>query len=158
MKILSNREYERLENSKKEVTEVKKAHKKELAVLNKQITDLEAENKVLNQLQNDAVEVRVNSLENEEERKVLKQKELNLDKRTKALEKKETAEYKSGYQDGVADGLRKGYDLTASDRQNMASIAALAAASHSDGATKLIAEQIVVGMQQRELPATTKKQ
>lgn len=157
MKILSNREYEELLLIKKHLSELKRNHKKEITKISKEVTELTEENKALVQLNNDAVQVKVLKLELDETKKVLDQKEKALEKKSKAIEEKKTADYKSGYQDGVADGLRKGYDLTASDRQNMASIAALAAASHSDGATKAIAEQIVAGMQ-RELPATTKKQ
>jgi hypothetical protein len=44
---------------------------------------------------------------------------------------KEEGQYKTGYADGVADGVRKINEITAQDRENAMKVAMVAAASHS---------------------------
>ena len=176
MRLVGTKEYNKLQSLEEDLKESKRTHSKvlretkhshseEVTKINQQkrtlelkVESLEAENKALNGLRDDAVATKTLSLELEEREKTVKQKEDNVKVREDEAELEDSKKYKSGYEDGVADGLRKGYELTADDRQNMATIAALAAASHSDGATKAIAEEVVVGMQKRRnaLPAKTK--
>lgn len=164
MPFISKQRHEELLSYKSEAKQLKRDHKQEVKELTKSIESQEKylaearqEIKVLESLNNDAIATKTLKLKLDEDEKLLKQREENVENKEEAKENEESAQYKHGYEDGVADGLRKGYDLTAQDRQNLSSIAALAAASHSDGATKAIAEQIVIGMQkQNELPETTK--
>lgn len=137
----------KLEEVQSEAKDTAKDHKKKVKELERTIDEQADELKVLRALKNDAVQVKTSKLKNEEKEKLLKAREEALEEREESLDLEDTKKYKSGYEDGVADGLRKGYELTADDRQNMASIAALAAASHSDGATQKIAEEIVIGME-----------
>ena len=150
---------------KRNTRELKRTHKDRTDEYEANIKDLKLETKdlkttvkSLDDLKNDASAVKTLTLKVEEREKLVKQREDNNKEREKELEEEQSHHYKSGYEDGVADGLRKGYDLTADDRQNMMSVAALAAASHSDGATKAIAEQIVKGMALKNaLPEGKKK-
>ena len=132
------------------------AHKQEV-----QIEALSADKKALESLRKDEVSTKTTLLELEEREATLKTREENCKKAEATQEIEDSKKYKSGYEDGVADGLRRGYELTSDDRQNMASIAALAAASHSDGATQKIAESIVIGMEKtrasKQLSAGSKK-
>jgi hypothetical protein len=171
MKVLATDEYERLLAIERAHKDQQKVHRKNQSDLRKQhgeatdklkqdhftevsglkekIRNLEGrnaeltnENSVLVKLKNDATTVKTLTLELEEREKLVKTQEDNVEKQKVALDDEEKGKYRSGYEDGVADGLRKGYDLTAQDRQQMAQIAALAAASHSDGASQTLAKEI----------------
>jgi predicted RNase H-like nuclease (RuvC/YqgF family) len=54
-----------------------------------------------------------------------------LKDREAKLDKAESHEYKKGYSDGVADGLRKISEITQKDRDNAMKIAMVSAASHT---------------------------
>lgn len=58
-------------------------------------------------------------------------REERLNKRSNELDSEEEANYKKGYADGVADGLREVHKITQGDRDNLAKIAMVAAASHT---------------------------
>ncbi len=54
-----------------------------------------------------------------------------LNKRAENLDSEEEANYVKGYADGLADGLRKVNEITEKDRENLAKIAMVSAASHT---------------------------
>ncbi len=58
-----------------------------------------------------------------------------LNKRAEEIDSEEEANYVKGYADGIADGLRKVHEMTEKDRDNLAKVAMVAAASHTDIAT-----------------------
>ena len=58
-----------------------------------------------------------------EDKKLLEHRTERLSKREKVLEEDENAEYKKGYSDGLADGLRKAHDITREDRKMLTMIA-----------------------------------
>jgi len=101
-----------------------------------------AELKVLREDKQNTREVLKAKIETEDLASALsKTKELQ-DKREKALNERaekidseEEANYVKGYADGVADGLRKVHEITEKDRDNLAKVAMVAAASHTDIAT-----------------------
>lgn len=66
--------------------------------------------------------------------KLVDAKQKRLDSRLADLEKEQGDEYKKGYSDGVADGLRKVGELTEQDRNNMTKIAMVSAARGSNAA------------------------
>lgn len=51
-------------------------------------------------------------------------------------------EYKTGYSDGLADGIRKVHEITAEDRKQAMQVAALAASSHTPAAAEKVADGI----------------
>lgn len=58
-----------------------------------------------------------------EDQKELAHRTERLTKREERLEELENDEYKKGYSDGLADGLRKAHDITREDRKYMTMIA-----------------------------------
>lgn len=58
-------------------------------------------------------------------------REAKLKDRAARLEEDEAGEYKKGYADGVADGVRKISEITQADRDGAMKVAMVAAASHS---------------------------
>ena len=58
-------------------------------------------------------------------------REKELDKRTELVTSEEEKNYVKGYADGVSDGLHKIHEITEKDRDNMAKIAMVAAASYT---------------------------
>ena len=59
----------------------------------------------------------------DEEVKLYVRRTERLEKREKRLTEEENDEYKKGYSDGLADGLRKAHDITREDRKYMTMIA-----------------------------------
>ncbi len=59
----------------------------------------------------------------EDELEQLTRREKRILKRSERLEAEENDEYKKGYSDGLADGLRKAHDITREDRKYMTMIA-----------------------------------
>lgn len=62
-------------------------------------------------------------------------REKQLNERAEKIDSEEEANYVKGYADGIADGLRKVHEITEKDRDNLAKVAMVAAASHTDIAT-----------------------
>lgn len=62
------------------------------------------------------------------------------------------AKYKTGYADGLSDGIRKGTEYSAEDRKMLAQVAMLSAASHTPEAASTIAKEVA----KNALPATTR--
>lgn len=118
-----------------EKVESQKAQIKELnRKLKRQATEIEA----LEEDRDEVAEVVKQKLENDNTVVILEAKKEALDRLDKELKdreskvgKKEDGEYKKGYADGVADGVRKINEITAVDRENAMKVAMVAAASHS---------------------------
>jgi len=113
---------------------------------NRHISELEVELEVLRKQKSDARDVVTKRLANENVAAELKAREDLVAKREKKVEEREekvsTAEvdekdknYKSGYADGVADGVRKISEITQVDRQNAMDVAMVSAASHTQPET-----------------------
>lgn len=134
----------------------------QLAESAKKVKDLQRQVYNLQTLVGEKTDLETLSLELDNREAVLDAKEANADNFSAKLkeardEGKEIAEdrYKSGYSDGLADGLRKAHEITAEDRRNGMQIAALAAASHQPDATKQIAQAIAKDVA-RALPSGSK--
>lgn len=104
-------------------------------------SELEDLNRVLENRRIEYYSIQEARLNNEEitsvlnaREKILKSREDSLDKREKNINSKQEANYKSGYADGVSDGLRKIHEITAEDRQNLTRIAMVSAARGTDPA------------------------
>lgn len=105
---------------------------------NRKIEGLETKIDVLESERDDVrgvvnLEVHLKDLESS-----LDQRKSDLDERTAKLktresniDSKEETNYKKGYADGVADGVRKVSEITAKDRENAMKIAMVAASSHT---------------------------
>lgn len=61
----------------------------------------------------------------------LRKDEKRIEEAEANLANAEEGNYKKGYADGVADGLRKVHEITAEDRENAMKIAMVSAASHT---------------------------
>lgn len=99
-------------------------------VLESRIKDVEAERNYYKNLENDRdiIErekkvIKIEKSDLEEDRKELEHREQRMSKRVARLEAEENDEYKKGYSDGLADGLRKAHDITREDRKYMTMIA-----------------------------------
>lgn len=94
------------------------------------ISDLEKERDYYKSLENDRdkieAEKRVIKVEKEdlaEDRKLYNHRTERLKKRETELGEEDNAQYKNGYSDGLADGLRKAHDITREDRKFLTMIA-----------------------------------
>lgn len=104
----------------------------------RQIERLEAEVEVYEADREEARELIKTGIENEDQKaaldarkKQLDAKEATLRDRESKIDSKEETNYKKGYADGIADGLRKISEITAQDRQDAMKIAMVSAASHT---------------------------
>lgn len=133
---------EKVEDLENEVEENEETIKSK----NRKIRTLETELEVLNKQKSDARDVVTKRLANENIAADLKaREELVAKKETKVTAREEavaTAEvseadkqYKSGYADGIADGVRKISEITQVDRQNAMDVAMVSAASHTQPET-----------------------
>lgn len=129
-----------------ELQETVDENKRTIKAKNRKIAELEVELEVANKNKQDARDVVVGRLANEEKSVELKEKETALDKKAKSLTEREeqleartTSEddkrYKEGYADGVSDGVRKIGEITAADRKDAMDVAKISAASHSSSDT-----------------------
>lgn len=157
MKIISDKEFTKLlleereygaENSKKYVKGLKKdishleetleEERAEAERSDRKIQILETNIEVLEEERRDVRAVTQQYIENGDQlaamaskKDSLERKEAKLKDREDRLGEEEEGEYKRGYADGVADGVRKINEVTAKDRENAMSVAMMAAASHS---------------------------
>ena len=127
-----------VEKKNKEIERLKEDAQEAEESANRQIERLEAKIEVLEDERDDVREVVKKTMENEDLTAVLTAKKEGLDKREAKLKDRESkvgqeeeGEYKRGYADGVADGVRKINEITAGDRENAMKVAMVAAASHS---------------------------
>jgi predicted RNase H-like nuclease (RuvC/YqgF family) len=102
------------------------------------IEKLEAKVEVLEGDRDNVREVLKKEMANEDTAALLSAKEESLERREEALTEREEmltsveeGNYKKGYADGVADGVRKISEIGEKDRENAMKIAMMAAASHS---------------------------
>lgn len=100
--------------------------------------NLQSEIDILNKERKNARDLTAERIQLEDREAELESKEESLERRTEALNDreakigdKEEGQYKTGYADGVADGVRKINEITAQDRENAMKVAMVAAASHS---------------------------
>lgn len=132
-------EYEgQVEDLESEVDSLKATVKK----LRREVTDKNVELEVFAKQKSDARDVVTKRLANENIAADLKSREELVAKREEkaaareekladAEVKEEDKQYKSGYADGIADGVRKISEITQVDRQNAMDIAMVSAASHT---------------------------
>ena len=123
-----NKEIERLKENAEEADES----------ANRQIERLEAKIEVLEDERDDVREVVKKTMENEDLAAVLTAKKEGLDKREAKLKDRESkldseeeSNFKKGYADGIADGLREISRITQQDRDNAMKVAMASAASHT---------------------------
>jgi len=113
---------------------------------NRKIAELEVELEVLNKQKSEARDVVTKRLANENVAADLKareelvaKREVIVNDREEKLAAKEVSEedkqYKSGYADGVSDGVRKISEITAADRKDAMDVAKISAASHTQSET-----------------------
>lgn len=133
---------EKVEDLENEVEENEETIKSK----NRKIRTLETELEVLNKQKSDARDVVTKRLANEDKASELNTRELAVYKKEEKLEKREAVlaesenntedkNYKSGYADGVSDGVRKIGEITAADRKDAMDVAKISAASHTSSET-----------------------
>jgi hypothetical protein len=129
-----------------EALETVEEQKATLKKKNREIANLNTELEVLNKQKNDARDVVTKRLANENIAADLKAREELVAKRETKVQTREDAvsnsevseedkQYKSGYADGIADGVRKIGEITQVDRQNAMDVAMVSAASHTQPET-----------------------
>ena len=101
--------------------------------------ELEAEVNVLNGLKNSyhkniKTEVELEGMKIKLESQIDTNERLHslIKEREEAITSQEESNYKKGYADGVADGVRKINEITAKDRENAMKVAMVSAASHTN--------------------------
>lgn len=101
-----------------------------IELLEAKITDLETQRDYFKGLENDRekleAEKKVIKIDREdltEDKKLYEHRLERFKKREAELEETENGEYKKGYSDGLADGLRKAHDITREDRKYLTMIA-----------------------------------
>lgn len=127
-----------VEKKNKEIERLKEDAQDAEVSADREIERLNAKIEVLEEERDDVREVVKKSMENEDLTAMLTAKKDGLDKREAKLKDREAkvgneeeGEYKRGYADGVADGVRKINEITQNDRDNAMKVAMVAAASHS---------------------------
>lgn len=100
--------------------------------------NLQSEIDILNKERKNARKLTSKRIELEDREALLEANEESIERRIEFLNDRETkigdkeeGQYKMGYADGVADGVRKINEVTAQDRENAMRVAMVAAASHS---------------------------
>ena len=138
MSILGNKEL------KKELENIKLTKRLEKGRLEKEISELKSKSELLEsqkadldqalsyykglendreKIEKDKKKLRLDKQDAEDMAEELNRKEARLKKRLDRLEAEENDEYKKGYSDGLADGLRKAHDITREDRKYLTMIA-----------------------------------
>lgn len=136
-------EYEGQVEDLEETVDEKNARIKKLQ---RELTEKNTELEVLNKQKSDARDVVTKRLANENIASDLKAREELVAKRETKVQTREDAvsnsevseedkQYKSGYADGIADGVRKIGEITQVDRQNAMDVAMVSAASHTQPET-----------------------
>lgn len=104
----------------------------------RKIERLEAEVEVYEADREEARELIKTGIKNEDQKAALDARKEQLDakestlrSRESSIDSKEETNYKKGYADGIADGLRKISEITAKDREDAMKIAMVSAASHT---------------------------
>lgn len=127
-----NGEIKLLENEREDTKEA----------LERTIKRLETKISVLEGERDDVREVEKQSLKNADTVAILNAKEKSLDRHEASLNKREEklvdmeeTKNMAAYADGLADGLRKAYEITEKDRENALKVAMVSAASHTSPET-----------------------
>lgn len=104
---------------------------------------------ILEKYEAEAKDLQVDRLDIESKEKLLEAKQAQFATFDKELKLAKTngetlgeERYKTGYSDGLADGLRKIHEITAEDRKQAMQVAALAASSHTPDAASKVADGI----------------
>lgn len=141
----NNQELEKKVNDLKLTKRLERGkYEKELTLKDKEISKLESKVELVTQqledmkksrdyfqgLKNDRDEIernkkvlKIEKEDLEEDKKLYEHRLARLSKRESRLEVEENDEYKKGYSDGLADGLRKAHDITREDRKYLTMIA-----------------------------------
>lgn len=127
-----------LDKKTKDIEKLTDNYETKVERLTRKLEKVEAERDVLAEERDDTREVVKQQLDNDDKAAVLEARKDSLDNKEAALkdrenklESKEEGRYKTGYADGVADGVRKISEITKGDRDNAMKIAMVAAASHT---------------------------
>ena len=125
-------------NRDEQITELKDQQAVELKKKNREIERLETEVEVYEADREEARELIKTGIKNEDQKAALDARKEQLDAKESTLrsresniDSKEETNYKKGYADGIADGLRKISEITQGDRDNAMKIAMVSAASHT---------------------------
>jgi hypothetical protein len=131
LKMLLSEEYAKVECLKKKHNDTEEAK-------NHVIERLEAKISALEEDRADMLKVEKQSLKNADTAAILEVKKKGLDRREKSLDERENkladaeeTKKMAAYADGLADGLRKAYEITEKDRENALKVAMVSAASHT---------------------------
>ena len=115
-----------------------KKKEKTIEILDRELGDANLRVEVLEEERDDVRDVVKQQIANADEESSLQaikdgldKREAKLKDRAARLEEDEAGEYKKGYADGVADGVRKISEITQEDRNQAMKVAMVAAASHS---------------------------
>lgn len=152
----------KLEAQRDDHNKVLRANSRGMTKKDESIEVLQEQIKVMEALENNRVEQQVTKIELDARDTILDAREAQYDSFEEELKTAKTEaeklgeeRYKTGYSDGLADGLRKIHEITAEDRKQAMQIAALAASSHTPEAASLVAEGIRSDMM--ALPTGPKK-
>lgn len=111
---------------------------KALEIMERDYNDAMIRIEVLEEQRDETREVVKQKIQNEDLNAVLQARQATLEEQTARLKTREEkigneeeGEYKRGYADGVADGVRKINEITQKDRDNAMKVAMVAAASHT---------------------------
>lgn len=121
-----------------ELEKINDNHNATTSKLNRKIEIAETKVDILEKERDEVRDVVKQQLDNDDKEMVLDARKDSLDSKEAALkdrenklESKEEGRYKTGYADGVADGVRKISEITQKDRDNAMKIAMVSAASHT---------------------------
>ena len=120
-----------VKNRDEQITELKDDNALALKKKNREIERLEAEVEVYEADREEARELIKTGIKNEDRKEQLDAMDSALRSRENNINSKEETNYKKGYADGIADGLRKISEITQGDRDNAMKIAMVSAASHT---------------------------
>ena len=127
-----------VEKKNKNIKKLEDTHKEYVEDATASAKRLETKLEVLEEERDEVRDVVKQQLDNDDMKIVLEQRKEALDLREAQLTdreskigSKEEGEYKHGYADGVADGVRKISDITQKDRDNAMKVAMVSASSHT---------------------------
>lgn len=122
---------EKIELKNRKIKKLERDWENSIEDMNEMRERLQVEIDFLRKERTDALVVMKQATENDRTIALIDVAEKSLAKREKRLFDTEEGKYKEGYSDGVADGVRKINEITAVDRENMAKVAMVSAASHT---------------------------
>ena len=125
-------------NRDDQIAELKEKHDAELARERRKIERLEDQVEVFESDREEARDLIKGEIRNADQKAALDARKESLDARDASIrdregkiDSKEESNYKKGYADGIADGLRKISEVTAKDREAAMKVAMVTAASHT---------------------------